>query len=110
MKNKAIQFLEAHESNNPSRFLENARRRKANRLWYKYTRGVALALIGYMDDHHLSKKELAESMGVTVQYLGRLLRGEENLTFQSLSQIEEKLGIECFQPVRPEPMETTLSV
>lgn len=95
-KSKAIRFLEAHMSDTPSRFVEEAMWRKENASWLRWSRKVAVTLIGYMQDNGLKRADLASRLGVSPQYVSRLLSGTENLSFKSIANIEDKLGITCF--------------
>ena len=95
MSSKAIQFLEANQSETPSRFVEEANWRKENAGWLRWSRQLATTLIGYMQDNGLKRADLADRLGVSPQYVSRLLSGTENLSFKSIANIEEKLGITC---------------
>lgn len=95
MKNKTLEFLEAHESESPSRFVENTQWRKENEGWLRWSRQVALALIDYMQKNGLKRADLAERLAVSPQYVSRLLSGTENLSFKSIDNIERKLQINC---------------
>ena len=89
MASKAIKFLEAHMSETPSRFVEEATWRKENASWLRWS------LIGYMQDNGMKRADLASKLGVTPQYVSKLLSGTENLSFKSIANIEDKLGISC---------------
>lgn len=52
--------------------------------------------IGYMQDNGLKRADLAARLGVSPQYISKLLSGTENLSFKSVANIEDKLGISCF--------------
>lgn len=93
MTSKAINFLEAHESETPSRFIEESTWRKENASWLKWSRQLAVTLIGYMQDNGLKRTDLAARLGVSPQYVSKLLSGTENLSFKSIANIEDKLGI-----------------
>lgn len=95
MSTKAIKFLEAHISDTPSRFVEEANWRKENAGWLRWSRQIAVALIGYMQDNGLKRADLALRLGVSPQYVSKLLSGTENLSFKSIANIEDKLGITC---------------
>ena len=97
MSSKAIQFLEANQSETPSRFVEEANWRKENAGWLRWSRQLATTLIGYMQDNGLKRADLADRLGVSPQYVSRLLSGTENLSFKSITNIEEKLGISCME-------------
>jgi len=95
MASKAINFLEDHMSETPSRFVEEATRRKENASWLRWSRQLAVSLIGYMQDNGMKRADLASKLGVTPQYVSKLLSGTENLSFKSIAHIEDKLGISC---------------
>ena len=97
MSSKAIQFLEANQSETPSRFVEEANWRKENAGWLRWSRQLATTLIGYMQHTGLKRADLADRLGVSPQYVSRLLSGTENLSFKSIANIEEKLGISCME-------------
>ena len=97
MSSKAIQFLEANQSETPSRFVEEANWRKENAGWLRWSRQLATTLIGYMQDNGLKRADLADRLGVSPQYVSRLLSGTENLSFKSIANIEEKLGSSCME-------------
>lgn len=44
MESKALDFLKSHQSEAPSRFVENAAWRKENASWLRWSRKVALAI------------------------------------------------------------------
>ncbi len=91
MASKAIEFLEEHQSEAPSRFAEEAAWRKENASWLRWSRQLAVTLIGYMQDNGFKRADLA----VSPQYVSKLLSGTENLSFKSVANIEDKLGITC---------------
>lgn len=99
MGSKAIQFLEAHQSEAPSRFVEEANWRKENASWLRWSRQLATMLMGYMQDQGLKRADLAARLGVSPQYVSKLLSGTENLSFKSIANIEDKLGITCMSMV-----------
>lgn len=97
MKSKALDFLESHQSESPSKFQEHAQWRKENAGWLRWSRQVALSLIDYMQLNGLKRNDLADRLGVSPQYVSKLLSGKENLSFKSVAAIDEKLGISCLQ-------------
>lgn len=54
-------------------------------------------LLGDMQDNGLKRTDLANKLGVSPQYVSRLLSGTENLSFKSIANIENKLGIACME-------------
>ena len=95
MASNTIKFLKTHQSETPSRFAEEATWRKGNASWLRWSRQLAVTLIGYMQDNGLKRADLAARLGVSPQYVSKLLSGTENLSFKSVANIEDKLGITC---------------
>lgn len=95
MGNRTIEFLKEHESSTPSRFAEQAQWRRDNQGWLQWSRNVSLSLMDYMQTHHLSRAGLAEKLGVSPQYISKLLSGKVNFSFKSIYEIERKLGFSC---------------
>ena len=56
-------------------------------------RSIALILLDYKDTHDLNQAQLAGKIGVSNQYINRVLQGKENLDSTSITRIENALGI-----------------
>ena len=99
MKNteEQIAFLKEHSSQEPSRWIEKAEWRKANRDWLRYSRKIAIVVAMSLDELHMSQKQLAELVGCSPQYVSRLLKGEENLTLETLCKLEQALNVPIMQ-------------
>ena len=87
MKSKAVQFLEANQSGERSTFVDDVKWRQENASWLRRSRRVAYAIMDYMH----------EKLGVSPQYVSKILSGKVNFSFKTISEIEECLGIEVFQ-------------
>lgn len=81
--------------------IEKARKRKDNRSWLRKSQQIALAISYYLRKNGMSQKELAEKMDVTPVYVGKLLKGQENLTLETISKIENALGDSLMSIVKP---------
>jgi len=97
MKQKTLDFLEANQSTQPSTFIEDAQWRQDNEVWRKWSRGIALSIVDYMQANALSRSDIAERLGVSPQYVSRILSGNTNFSFKSIAEIERKLGISCME-------------
>ncbi len=97
MKSKAVQFLEAHQSGEQSTFVADAQWRQENASWLKRSRRVALAIIDFMQENKLSRNDIAKRLGVSPQYVSKILSGKVNFSFETIAEIEERLGVDCFQ-------------
>lgn len=90
---RAIDFLKKHESISPSHFEENAKWRKENEAWLEWSRNIALSLVEYMESNGLNRNGLAERLGVSPQYISKILSGKVNFSFKSIAELERKLNI-----------------
>ena len=93
MKNKTLEFLEAHQSETPSNWREEAEWRRDNWSWLRHSQKIAVKVLLAMKQQGLTQKALAERMDCTQQYVSKILKGKENLSLETLSKLEDALGI-----------------
>lgn len=99
MRQKTLDFLEAHQCEQPSTFAEDAKWRQENEVWLRWSRSIALSIVDYMQENGLSRSDIANKLGVSPQYVSRILSGNTNFSFKSIAEIERKLGISCMEAV-----------
>ena len=99
MRQKTLDFLEAHQSDHPSTFTQDIKWRQENEVWLKWSRSIALSIVDYMQDNGLSRSDIANKLGVSPQYVSRILSGSTNFSFKSIAEIERMLGISCMKAV-----------
>ena len=97
MKKKTLDFLEAHQGDKPSTFMEDAKWRQENEVWLRWSRRVALSIVDYMQKNGLTRSDIADKLGVSPQYVSKILSGNTNFSFKSVAEIERKLGISCME-------------
>lgn len=95
MKEKTLAFLEAHKSEKPSTWREEAEWRRDNWSWLRHSQRIAVKVLLRMRELKLTQKALAERMGCTQQYVSKIVKGKENMSLDTLSKLEDALGI-CF--------------
>ena len=88
-----IAFLKEHSSSESSKWQEKAEWRKANKDWLRYSRKIAIVIAMSLEEKNMSQKQLAEQIGCSPQYVSRLLKGEENLTLETLCKLENALNV-----------------
>lgn len=71
-----------------------ANERKEGKLWRKKSRQIALSILYHLEKKGLDKKQLAERINADPSFVDRILSGKENLSLDSISQIEQALGVE----------------
>ncbi|NTW56486.1 MAG: helix-turn-helix transcriptional regulator [Chlorobiaceae bacterium] len=80
-------------SSEPSGWLEDARWRMENRAWLRRSQSIALKILMTLREKKMSQKELAEIVGVSPQQVSKIVKGRENLTFETIAMLEKALGI-----------------
>ncbi len=83
-------------SRQPSRWMEKALWDKANEAWLDRSADIALRILGTLQANCISQKDLAEKIGVSPQQVNKILKGNENLTLETIAKIEAALGIVLF--------------
>ncbi len=91
---KVLEFLKSHQSSTPSRWREDAEWRKANWGWLRYSQYIAVRMMSRMDELHITQAALAERMNCSQQYISKILKGQENLSLESIWKIESVLEID----------------
>lgn len=94
-----IAKLRKHASPTPSKWREEAEYRRANRGWLRYSQQIALLMLNKMDELGIKQKQLAEMMDCSQQYISKILKGRENLSLETLTKIENALGISIIKEV-----------
>lgn len=92
--NEIISNLKKHQSSTTSKWRENAEWRMANKSWLRYSQHIAMLMLDKMDELHMTQKQLSELMGCSQQYISKVLKGQENLSLETLSKIERCLQIQ----------------
>ncbi|MDF9829984.1 helix-turn-helix transcriptional regulator [Parabacteroides sp. PF5-6] len=93
-RDEQIKRLEELRAEVPSKWRENAELRVANREWIRESQRIATAMLVRMDAMGMRQGDLAKLMGVSQQYISKILRGKENLTLTTIVKIEETLNLE----------------
>lgn len=80
-------------SKETSQWKEHAETRMKERDWKKNSRAVAIAVLSQLKAKNLSQTDLANAMGVSRQQVSKIVKGQENLTFETVSKLEKALDI-----------------
>ena len=98
MKQKTLEFLETHQSETPSKWREEAEWRRENASWLRHSQQIAVVVLLKMKELHLTQSALAERMNCTQQYVSKILKGKENLSLETMTRLEDALGIGLVYP------------
>lgn len=80
-------------SRKPSLWMDKALRDELYEVWLERSADIALHILGVLQAIGMSQKELAEKTGVSPQQVSKLLKGNENLTLETIAKLEVALGI-----------------
>ena len=93
MKQKTLDFLETHQSETPSTWREEAEWRRDNWSWLRHSLRLAVKILLQMKQLGLTQNALAERMNCSQQYVSKILKGKENMSLETLTKLENALGI-----------------
>jgi len=91
--------FDALVSSKTSGWHKDANERIANKPWQDKAFDIALKVIRHMRTNKVSQVTLAKDMGVTPQYINKILQGKENMTLETICRIEDALGIKLIEVV-----------
>lgn len=75
-----------------SGWLEKAKWRHENRHWLRISQSIALCILDYMDHKGLTHEDMSKALGITFDEFRVILQGRENLSLQTIANIQEVLG------------------
>lgn len=89
--------LDKIASSESSPWIKKAQWRVANEAWLNISTKIALKILRALRAKDKSQKELASLLGVTAQQVSKIVKGEENLTLETICRIERALGISLIE-------------
>ncbi len=98
-KKEAIERLEKLQSASLSSWRDEEVRRKnaKNNGWLSYSRKIAIKIAVVMKRQNLTRQDVADKLCCSPQYVSRLLKGEENLSLETICKLENALNIPILQ-------------
>ena len=82
-----IERLKEHQSPTPSKWRERAEWRMHNKSWLRHSQRIAVKMLEKMDELSMTQKQLADMMGCSLQYVSKVLKGQDNLSLETMSKI-----------------------
>lgn len=87
-------------SKKQSDWLIEAKERAANAVWRDKSVKIAIRVLREIEkqkeSNSMTQKKLAKEMGVSPQYIHKIVKGQENLTLETISKLENALGVPLF--------------
>ena len=79
-----------------SKLIEEIKYRNANRKELRTYKRLALEILLKLDEKRMTQKQLAEKLGVSAQYVNKLVKGNEKFGGEILVKLEEVLDMPIF--------------
>jgi transcriptional regulator with XRE-family HTH domain len=98
-KNQKLENFEKLVSNDTSSFLSKFAFYKANKKWLDQSSSIAVTILLSLKEKGWSQKQLAENMKVSAQQINKIVKGKENLTLETISKLENALGIALIETI-----------
>jgi transcriptional regulator with XRE-family HTH domain len=89
-QNKPKALSNAKSSND---WKDRADYQKKNRAWLRKSADIALRILDALDKRRMTQVELANRLNVSRQHISKIVKGQENLTLETIARIEEVLGV-----------------
>lgn len=88
-------------ANKESVAVSEARERVKNREWLQESQQLALRILMRLDQLGMKQKDLAEELGVSAQYVNKLLKGKEKFGWDNVIAIQRILNMPIFVGYQP---------
>ena len=86
--------LQAITSNTPSAWREKANFRNNNPWLREYSAKIAKSILSALADKGLSQVKLAEALNISPQQISKIVKGQENLTLETIYKLSKALKVE----------------
>jgi len=97
MKSKNLENFQKLVSNEDSGWLNKFLHYKANKKWLDNSSKVAVSVIEALREKGMSQKDLAQKMNVSAQQINKIVKGKQNLTFETVGKLEDALAISLME-------------
>jgi ribosome-binding protein aMBF1 (putative translation factor) len=97
MKSKNLENFQKLVSNEDSGWLNKFLHYKANEKWLDNSSKIAVNVMEVLREKGMSQKDLAEKLNVSAQQINKILKGKQNLTFETVGKLEEALSISLME-------------
>lgn len=93
-------------SNQKSTWLEEVKWREENEEWLSQSFDIAVLVLHTLKEKGMTQKDLAEKLNVSPQFINKVLRGQENLSLETIGKLSRALGIKLIEVVDSEPVKS----
>jgi transcriptional regulator with XRE-family HTH domain len=80
-----------------TKWIQDALWQKENEVWLDRSFAIAVKVLRTLRAQKRTQKELAEEMGVSPQFVNKIVKGSENLTLETISKLEKALNLQLIE-------------
>ena len=88
---RTVDVLKKYSYGEPGGWKHQAQAEMEDWSWKQYSYMIAIKARSQMARRRMTQKQLAETMGCSQQYVSLLLRGNLNLTLETIARLEKAL-------------------
>jgi len=92
-----------------SKFMQYAKKTLNNKVWLDYSAKIALIILRHIRQNNISQKELANKLNVSPQRINVILKGQVNLTLETITKLEYILDVKLINILIPEQFDSQSS-
>lgn len=78
-------------------WLKEAKWRHENEAWLDLSFAIAVKILRTLRNRNMTQKDLADILGLSPQYVNKIVKGSENLTIETITKIEKALQISLIE-------------
>lgn len=78
-------------------WLKEAKWRQENEAWLDLSFAIAVKILRTLRNRNMTQKDLAVALGLSPQYVNKIVKGSENLTIETITKIEKALQISLIE-------------
>ncbi len=86
--------LAALVSGTSTEWQKDVKWRLENKAWLEKSSKIALKILKALKSKGITQKQLAAALEVSPQQVNKIVKGQQNLTLETITKIEAELGIE----------------
>lgn len=92
-----LEKLNSVLSSKRSNWEDEAKWREANEEWLSQSFDIAVRVLETLKAKGMTQKELAAKMNVSPQFINKVVKGQENLSLETIGKLSQALGIKLIE-------------
>lgn len=92
-KTKTETRIGKYIADDPADWMEQIGYYEKNKEWLDKSAEIAVRILSTLRKQSLSQKDLADMIGVSPQYVNKVVKGQENLSLETICKIEKALQV-----------------